>query len=584
MKRIVNKKIIALAVIQLLFTCAHQIPPSGGPDDKIPPKVSVSFPQSGAVRVPVTSDIVLTFSEWITPTNIDKCITIFPPPQTGFKVVANGKKLVISPKSRLADSTTYHVEVNNSLNDLHGNSIGTPYQLFFSTGSTIDSGRIFGCVSLVEGKPTQPKVALFLSAKVDSSDTVFFGQPSYMVQTDSSGTFSFDNIHTGTYELIAFTDDNNNARFDPGREQAYSPVARRIVLTHRAGPVVLYPVVCDTTSQSIIAAKVKPVSATCIAGEWVGGSMLPPFTYDKPWKIEGTDSAHARKILIKEYVPVVNTPCFYLRLGDTLGLLPYRLIAVSRSSMLYKKGVVKNDTIRFNGISFTDTTMPMVKDFTPKTISDLKSPIKLVWSKPVFCKFSKWYCVDSLKDSIAITVSANLSDTTTLIPAKTLLPDSRYTIRFPDSLFFDICGNKPKDTTGIVVNLSTAADQELCYSLSGSASCLQPDLFRKWVFTSIGTNRKYTVADNKGQFRFDSIAAGKGMILMFTDANKDGAISQGSLVPWIAPEPYRNFPDTVEARKNWDIDGVTVTGACEVCFRKVVQVADTGKAIDKNKK
>jgi hypothetical protein len=65
---------------------------------------------------------------------------------------------------------------------------------------------------------------------------------------------------------------------------------------------------------------------------------------------------------------------------------------------------------------------------------------------------------------------------------------------------------------------------------------------------------------------------------LFTDVNNDGLLTKGSLVPWIPPEPFLMFPDTVEARKNWDIEGVTFTGACEECVKKSVsKSADTTK-------
>jgi hypothetical protein len=58
------------------------------------------------------------------------------------------------------------------------------------------------------------------------------------------------------------------------------------------------------------------------------------------------------------------------------------------------------------------------------------------------------------------------------------------------------------------------------------------------------------------------------MIGVFTDVNNDSQITRGSLVPWTPPEPFLMFPDTIEARKSWDIEGVTVTGACEECVKK----------------
>jgi hypothetical protein len=557
----------SIFIIALFFACAHQIPPGGGPDDKTPPSVSFSMPQRGARSVSVTTSIVINFSEWIQQQNPEKCVTMFPPPPGGILVTASGKKLVVKPKHALADSTTYHLSLNTALTDLHGNSIGTPYDLFFSTGPTIDSSRVFGCVILQESKPVQPKVALFPSAAVDSSDTVLFGMPSYLTQTDSAGFFSFDNIHRGAYDCVAFLDDNNNGRCDPGREQVYTPVKKKIVLEKIIGPVPLYAVLCDTTTLRI--ATLKPVSAVCIYGEWTGATTMPAPEWDKSWHIEGVDDN--RKISIQEYVPVLHSRRFFLKLSDTLGLAPFRLFAIVKSPVPRSGIRSQGDTIRFNGVTLSDTVSPVVKGTEPQGPSaDLKPRIKLTWSKPVIANFKKWYCRDSLGDSTAVTVTPGFGDTTYFSCAKSLVPDTKYTMKFPDSAFSDICGNRPHDTAGIKFGFRTMSDRELCFSLSGGIPCpaAASDSLRRWTFMPLGGQKLYLARDRGGQFRYDSIPAGRGLMGLFTDVNNDGLLTKGSLVPWIPPEPFRMFPDTVEARKNWDIEGVTFTGACEECVKK----------------
>jgi hypothetical protein len=559
-----------LCALALLLACAHQIPPGGGPDDKTPPTVSYTVPVKGARSVPVNTSIVFGFSEWIQPLNADKSVTMFPPPAGGIKVTVSGRKLFVKPKHALADSTTYHLSLNIAMSDLHGNSIGTPYDLFFSTGPTIDSSRVFGCVISPEGKPGQPKVALFPSSAVDSSDTALFGMPSYLTQTDSAGYFSFDNIHRGNYDCVAFLDDNNNGKLDPGHEQAFAPVRKRIVLDKVIGPISLYPVVCDTTTLHI--ATLKPVSAVCMYGEWTGASTLGARAWDTTWRIEGIENH--RTIPIKRYVAVLHSRRFFLKLGDTLGLAPFRLFtAVTSPLQLHgsRADTAKpGDTIRFNGVSLPDTVPPSVKATAPQGPSaELKPGIRLVWSKPVVANFSTWYCIDSSGDSAVVAVTPGYSDTTFFTVGKSLMPDSKYAMQFPDSAFSDICGNVPRDTAGIKIGFKTMSDHDLCFSLSGGIPCpaSASDSLRRWTFTPLGGQKRYLTSDKRGQFRFDSIPAGKGLMGLFTDVNNDSLLTKGSLIPWVPPEPFRMFPDTVEARKNWDIEGVAFTGACQECVK-----------------
>jgi Bacterial Ig-like domain len=574
-----------LCTLPLLLSCAHQIPPGGGPDDKAPPKVYYTVPQRGALNVPKNAEIVIGFSKWIQPLNADKSLTMFPPPSQGLKVSVSTRKLIVKPIHALADSTTYHVSLNIALTDYHGNSIGTPYELFFSTGPTIDSSRIYGCVISTDGKPMQPKVALFPSAAADSSDTVLFGMPSYLTQTDSGGFFSFDNIHRGTYCCIAFIDDNNNGRLDPAHEQVFVPVRKQIVLDKVMGPVPLYPVVCDTTTLRIVT--VKPVSAVTIYGEWGGASALGAPAWDSAWHIAAVEGG--RRVSVAQYIPLQGSRRFFLKLSDTLGLSAFKLFSVTTSPVHRAALPVHGDTIRFNGVSMPDTVAPVVKATEPQGTSELRPRIKLTWSKPVIANFTKWYLVDSLGDSSALKVTPGYNDSVYFSFDRSLIPDTKYTIKFPDSAFSDICGNHPVDTTGINIGFRTMLDRDLCFSMSGgipcpaSASTLRADSvaagLRKWMFMPIGGQKKYLAPDKNSQFRFDSIPSGKGTMGLFTDVNNDGLLTKGSLVPWIAPEPFRMFPDTIEARKNWDIEGVTFTGACEECAKRSLPKpsADTTK-------
>ena len=180
-------------------------------------------------KIPRKGQNHLHILEWIDRKTAQKCITIFPPPSGGVKVHASGRTIVIKPVEAFSESTTYHIEINTSLNDLHGNSIGTPFHFFFSTGATVGNGKVFGCVSSSDLKGLQqPKVALFALGAAPPPDTLLFGPPSYVVQTDSSGGFVFDHIRKGGYEIVAFADAKGNNRFVPGKDAAFGPEEKHI--------------------------------------------------------------------------------------------------------------------------------------------------------------------------------------------------------------------------------------------------------------------------------------------------------------------------------------------------------------------
>jgi hypothetical protein len=562
---IINKMYKVLFVISAcwLMFCAHQVPPSGGPDDKTPPMIQYTSPRIGSVNVPVTSSVEFVFSEWVNTRNADKCVSVFPPPPDGVKVGASGRKIKVRPKRAFSDSTTYHVVVSTALSDLHSNSLGNSFQFFFSTGPSIDSGTATGCVVQTGTKVMQPKVALYTRKKGDPSDTVFFGQPSYLTQTDSAGNFSLENIHRGTYEIIAFSDENSNNRFEPGKETVFAPVERKFTLDRSAGPFALYRVLCDTTTRRI--ALLSPVSSTLLLGELTGGSTLAPSLYDSTWRVEQAEKRTT--VAIKEYVAVGRSNRFILRLSDSLTLAPYLLVYAKQSPLPAGSQGREKDTIRFNGTVAKDTVGPKPTVPAPALNVPLRPAIRLPWSKPVAARRAQWVCTDSLKDTAAVLLSDGFGDTTVFTFKKNLRPGMKYAIAMPDSLFADCSGNMPKDSAGITLKFSTISDQDICFSVSGGASCLPADPLRKWLFLPMAKQESYTSRDSAGMFRFDSIPASKGFAAFFTDFDKDGKPTTGSLVPWIRPEPYRVFPDTIEARARWDVEAGTVHGACDACVR-----------------
>jgi hypothetical protein len=112
---------------------------------------------------------------------------------------------------------------------------------------------------------------------------------------------------------------------------------------------------------------------------------------------------------------------------------------------------------------------------------------------------------------------------------------------------------------------SAIAADSLAVSFAGCVPCLGTDKKRKWQFLPFSGGNPALCADSNGCFRFDSLPSGKGAVGYFTDANDNGRPDKGSLVPWIAPEPSRIFPDTIEARARWEIEGVTFNKPCEQC-------------------
>jgi hypothetical protein len=563
-----NRSIFRLifgAGLFLLAFCANQIGPTGGPADTVPPAVREITPANGAVNVSKNTSINIVMSEWVAPQNIEKCLAFFPPPAKGMTVRVKGKKIEIIPKPSLADSTTYHIEINNTLKDLNGNPVGKPFVLIFSTGPSLDSGRISGCLVDPSGKIIQPKVALFsCTDTMHFADTILFGTPSYLAQTDSFGVFTLNNIRHGMYRAFAFVDNNNNNRFDPDREAVYSPVERYHQLIGSIDTLLLFPATCDTTSQRITS--VKPLDSMVLSCEWnrrgVQDSIL-----DNSIRIITLDPK-AKAPTIKRIISLKNSKRMFLELGKSMELVPYKLV-YKIGKALPSDTMCLMDSIRFNGALVKDTVWPSLVLWDPRGDASVSTSIKTIWSKPVRILDS----IISLKDTIGDTVNmkwdTTLSDTIQFRPVRHLIPGRYYKAAIPVKSIIDMAGNSPKDTTGFIkLSIWTTQGDSLCPRFSGGAACLPCHSQRIWQFNTFGLGgRTSATRDSCGKFTFDSIDPGKGSLSYFVDYNFDGKPTNGSLFPWRSPEPHFTFSDTVEARVRWEIENVAVP-ACITCARR----------------
>lgn len=563
-----NRLLLVAAGLLVTLHCAHQVAPGGGKPDESPPRIRSTVPMPGEVQVNRRRPIVFVFSEWIDPRSARMSVSMFPPPEDGFKVKVSGRRLEIVPKGPLAEATTYHLEITTALQDLRRNPFGTPYHLIFSTGDQLDSGEVSGCVIDPAKRVLQPKVALF-EVHPDSGleDTALFGMPSYLTQTDSSGRFALANIRPGTYETIAFVDSDNDNRLDPRREnQVYAPEQRRIQLDSTIEPLVLYPVLCDTTARTVLS--VAPIGGTVIAGAWIRPARSKADSLrEDSLRIVPLDTS-ARSLEIDRRIELPGER-FLLALSDTLSLAPYGLVYPISFVIEPPDSIARQDTIRFNGVRFADTTSPTFTGWRPRSGARLLPHITLTWSEPVRLNTPRLAFADTLGDTVVATVDTTLTDTTALVPTRRFLPGRRYDAALPCSSVADLAGNHPTDTTDTCVQaitIITVQADDLCLSLAGRGLCLGERPNRRWHFDPLGAAAPATTADSAGHFRFDSLPAAKGTLAQFVDSNDDGRATAGNLLPWIAPEPYIPYYDTVEARARWDIEGVSVD-ACNPCRR-----------------
>ena len=230
-----------LASCLMVAACATQVAPSGGSEDKLPPRVAAVSPAPKSANHPNELYVKLEFDEWINASIPRGAISISPPIEKKLRYEVHGKMLEVYSRAELDTGTTYTVTFAGGIKDLRGNALAKPFQVVFSTGATIDSltlsGRVMVSDSLVR-KKSYPSVGLYLMGAereskrylekyrdttthvLDSLPMLTKEEPLYITAADSIGNFTFTGLKAGRYRVVAFVDGNGNHKIEPSSELA----------------------------------------------------------------------------------------------------------------------------------------------------------------------------------------------------------------------------------------------------------------------------------------------------------------------------------------------------------------------------
>lgn len=192
----------------ILWSCANQTQPNGGPKDKDPPYLLSSDPPNESLNFKGNT-IELNFSEMIKQDNLQKNLIITPTIKGKYKVKIIRNRVTLSFDTPFQDSTTYTFNFRKSIKDVTESNPAENLFLVFSTGNALDSLTIQGNVTdLLTGQPQEDYIVALYSA----TDTLDFltGPPFYATVTNKSGQYQFQNLRAGQYNIFAFNDKNSN--------------------------------------------------------------------------------------------------------------------------------------------------------------------------------------------------------------------------------------------------------------------------------------------------------------------------------------------------------------------------------------
>jgi len=211
-----NKYISILIISLLLFSCAEQVPPSGGKKDITPPKAIKETPENYSTNFHF-SRIEIKFDEFIQLNKGGGNIIISPRIDKKPKIELLGKIVRITFQEILQKNTTYIINFGSSIKDYNEGNELINYKYVFSTGKYIDSLQVSGKIENAFTKEKLKNIIVVLYKSTE--DSILTKQPLYITKTNKDGNYNIENIKKGKYQIAALDDKNLNYIFDQETEK-----------------------------------------------------------------------------------------------------------------------------------------------------------------------------------------------------------------------------------------------------------------------------------------------------------------------------------------------------------------------------
>lgn len=330
-------------LIPLLFAaCANMGRPEGGPKDENPPVFISSSPAPGSVNVD-RDRLSIVFDENVQLEDAFTKVVVSPPQKTPPTVSANGRRVSVTLRDSLRDSTTYTIDFADAIKDLNEGNVLDGFAIDFSTGPSIDTLRISGTV--LEARNLEPAQGMLVGVYRNFNDTTIRTLPMERIaRTNQLGQFTVRNLPEGSYRIFAINDVNRDYHWDRSEDIAF--LADNIVPTTEAIEVTDTLFASDGSDSLMTRPGVRYLPNDLLL-TWFNQGYSPQYLdkYSRPER---------RKIVIKMSTTPDTLPSLTIVEGSIRAGLPDSLWALrqmneKRDSLIYwiaDSAVYSSDSLR----------------------------------------------------------------------------------------------------------------------------------------------------------------------------------------------------------------------------------------------
>ncbi len=545
----------------LVFGCAGQIEPGGGPIDTEPPAIVRTVPDSAAIHVR-TPMVELDFSKYVDRLSVQQ--SIFVSPYAGqLEFDWSGTSVRITFSDSLRRNTTYVVNVGTDVKDLHaGNKMAHGFSLAFATGDSIDRGTIVGRVF-----DERPDGVMVFAYRLDEihADTLdpTHTKPDYIQQTGRDGTFELSHLAFGHYRVIAVRDEYRDLVYD--RQVDAFGVWRSDIALSDARP--------DVSGLQFRMTKEDTTKPFLTAARNIGDRTLL-IHVSEPLDTASFSSARLSVLdtLTRRLLPLDSWYVDAARPSD-FGIITAAPVDSGRAYRVMAAGLLDlarnpidsvHGAVDFTATNEPDTLRPNVRTAfaDSATTVPIDSAITLTFSKravpaPMMHAVG---LVDSTGHAVPISLAWLGGLTLAASPTRPLLIGAWYQLSVTLDSLRDVAGNRYRDST-FVLHFRTT-DYRSTGSLEGIVRTDTSVHAPLWITANTIDQTppiKRTIRRNgPGPFSIERLPQGKWTLEGFVDVGRSGTYDFGQPFPFKPSAPFGVSSDTVKVRARWGVQGVTL--------------------------
>jgi uncharacterized protein (DUF2141 family) len=543
-KRVFFASLLILVII-ICNNCAQIGPLTGGAKDATPPKLLSVSPKDSSTNVPRDTTIIFRFDEMVDVKAVSSAMIINPFMDNKPEVSASGKKMIVKFDDRLQANTTYQIQFGKSVGDIHENNKYKNLTYIFSTGPVIDTNTISGIANWALTQNSVKGVSIMLFTNLTDT-AVTRTKPTYVVKTDSAGTYSLSAIKPGTYQIVAVTDKNNNNAYDGGEAIGFinSP------LTISGNDTINFIMSTPKSNRSFIKKKIQPF--------WGYNKFILSDTMPDAYILYMDKNLDGDKIT-------------YETKNDTLEVY-YKNIFDTELKLLVKKDQTVFDTVTLN-VPSAQTVDSTISKNTKKVNVNPNKRMYGINNDDVFLNFSfpiknidleKCSLIhDSITEKLLITTenkNENNNLVTTYLPLykkrvlNKLIENKSYTIMILPNSLITYWGKMNADT--IKTTFKTYANEDIG---TLKIKLTLPDTLRNYVIQLLGSNgnvlTEYSSPSKKENIvTFYNLTAADYSLRLINDLDANKKFTPANLATHTQPEVVYLYSKSIKVPAGWDVE------------------------------